>query len=209
MAKYITHYNIFELNNRIIVSAECLDLSFAVLPAWTGEGLADITWYLTPQSPAICLLPSGALVHGPPLCSMALYCLYTCLSFSSLLFSGDVGLWSMEYHWYQLDMFSRTGFPPALGGFPPCLRTFLLSSTKTANTNEIRIHTDLPPQIAACFYGTFHLSFYPICTILIVTASLLPLFLTQAPRGRNKKANRQTENSKQPILEGKTYQAHR
>jgi len=33
-------------------------------------------------------------------------------------------------------------------------------------------------------------------------------FGPRGPRGRNKKANRQTENLRQPILEGKTNQAH-
>ena len=72
------------------------------------------------------------------------------------------------------------GFSPRSGGFPPCLRSFLLSSTKTVNTNEIRIHTDLLPQIVACFYGTFLLLFHPIYTTLIVTTSSLPLIA--APR---------------------------
>ena len=33
--------------------------------------------------------------------------------------------------------------------------------------------------------------------------------MTQAPRGRNEKANRQTENSKRLMQEGKPFQAHR
>jgi len=61
------------------------------------------------------------------------------------------------------------------GGFPPCLRFHLLSSTKTGVANEIQIHTGLLPQTADRFHRTSDLSFHTIFRSLVEAAFSLPL----------------------------------
>ena len=64
-------------------------------------------------------------------------------------------------------LISRTGFLPLWG--LPCTSEFFCWPLRSTMTNEMSIHTDLLPQIAGSFYGTFHKSLLALLTTPFVT----------------------------------------